>query len=186
MIISVVSLINSQDLLSSLLSISILILTIFNFYLINQKELLDLKIKNLIKILSISFLIVPVIFIVYIIFPRTEVNLKILNTSNNSLGIPDEIALGSFQSFANSSKKVFTLNTKKFDKNELYFRVKVFDYLTPEKTWVATNENILLRRYKDQLAIFDLNFENDQYDIILENHNKKWIPSLKITKFQKD
>ena len=185
LIISVVSLINSQDLLSSLLSISILILTIFNFYLINQKELLDLKIKNLIKILSISFLIVPIIFIVYIIFPRTEVNLKILNTSNNSLGIPDEIALGSFQSFANSSKKVFTLNTKKFDKNELYFRVKVFDFLTAEKTWVATNENILLRRYKDQLAIFDLNFENDQYDIILENHNKKWIPSLKNYKVSK-
>ena len=185
LIVSVVSLINSQDILSSFLSILILILTIFNLYLIHQKELLDLKIKNLIKILSISFLIVPIIFIVYIIFPRTEINLKILNTSKNSLGIPDEIALGSFESFANSSKKVFTLNTTKFEKDELYFRVKVFDYMTPEKTWIATNENVLLKKYKDELAVFGLNPENDQFDIILENHNKKWIPTLKNYKVSK-
>jgi hypothetical protein len=77
-------------------------------YLINQTEIIDLNIKNLIKILSLSLLIVPIVIVIYLIFPRTEVNIKILEASNTNLGIPDEIGLGSFQSFADSTKKYST------------------------------------------------------------------------------
>ena len=141
MVISVVSLINSQDIISSILSLTILILTIINFYFINQNKIIDLNIKNLIKVLSVSFLIFPIIIIIYLIFPRTEINIKILESSNTNLGIPDEIGLGSFQSFADSTKKVFSLNTKKFEQKDLYFRVKTFDYLTPDKTWISSKED---------------------------------------------
>ena len=179
LIISVVSLINSQDIISSILSISILILTIINFYLINQKQIIYLNIKNLIKLLSISFLIFPIIVIIYLIFPRTEINIKILESSNTNLGIPDQIELGSFQSFANSTKKVFTLNTKKFDQKDLYFRVKIFDYLTADKTWISSKEDFLIKNFKQQLTLSKPKLLNSTYDIILENHNKKWVPSLK-------
>ena len=179
LIISVVSLINSQDIISSILSISILILTIINFYLIYQNQIIYLNIKNLIKLLSISFLIFPIIIIIYLIFPRTEINIKILESSNTNLGIPDQIELGSFQSFANSTKKVFTLNTKKFDQKDLYFRVKIFDYLTADKTWISSKEDFLIKNFKQQLTLSKPKLLNSTYDIILENHNKKWVPSLK-------
>ena len=67
------------------------------------------KLHSIIKILSLSLLIVPIVIVIYLIFPRTEVNIKILEASNTNLGIPDEIGLGSFQSFADSTKKVFNL-----------------------------------------------------------------------------
>ena len=179
LIVCVVSLINSQDIISSLLSLGILVTTIINMYLINQTEIIDLNIKNLIKILSLSLLIVPIVIVIYLIFPRTEVNIKILEASNTNLGIPDEIGLGSFQSFADSTKKVFTLNTKKFQQKDLYFRVKTFDYLTPDKTWISSKEDFLLKNFKQQLTLSKPKLLDDSYDIILENHNKKWVPSLR-------
>jgi len=179
LVISVVSLINSQDIISSILSLIILTLTIINFYLINQNKVIDLNFKNLIKVLSVSFLIFPIIIVIYLIFPRTEINIKILESSNTNLGIPDEIGLGSFQSFADSTKKVFTLNTKKFEQKDLYFRVKTFDYLTPDKTWISSKEDFLLKNFKQQLKLSKPKLLDDSYDIILENHNKKWVPSLR-------
>ncbi|MDA8841254.1 DUF3488 and transglutaminase-like domain-containing protein [Candidatus Pelagibacter bacterium] len=179
LIVCVVSLINSQDIISSLLSLGILVTTIINMYLINQTEIIDLNIKNLIKILSLSLLIVPIVIVIYLIFPRTEVNIKILEASNTNLGIPDEIGLGSFQSFADSTKKVFNLNTTKFNQNDLYFRVKTFDFMMPDKTWISSKEDVLFNQFKQQLSISKPEILQDRFDIILENHNKKWIPTLK-------
>ena len=45
MIISVTSLINGQDILSSVISLSIIILSVVNLYLIQQTEVMDFNIK---------------------------------------------------------------------------------------------------------------------------------------------
>ena len=50
MIISITSLINGQDILSSVLALSIIILSVVNLYLIQQKEVMDFNFKNVLRI----------------------------------------------------------------------------------------------------------------------------------------
>ena len=90
---------------------------------------MDFNFKNVLKYLSFGLSIFPVIIIFYLIFPRAEINFRLFNPSGNSLGIPDTIQLGSFEEFSNSDEKVFTLVNQDFKKEDLYFRVKIFDYM---------------------------------------------------------
>ena len=179
LIVCVVTLINSQDIFNSLISFAILIFTIINLYLINQSKVVNFDIKNLITLIGYSLLILPIIAIVYLIFPRTEIDIKLLDNSNTNLGIPNEINLGSFQLFADSSSRVFLLNNDDYNQKDLYFRVKVFDFINKDKTWISTKEDFLLNKYKDQINKNKFNFLEKKYEIILENHNHNWIPTLK-------
>ena len=178
-IVCVVTLINSQDIFNSLISFAILIFTIINLYLINQSKVVNFDIKNLINLIGYSLLILPIIAIVYLIFPRTEIDIKLLDNSNTNLGIPNEINLGSFQLFADSSSRVFLLNNDDYNQKDLYFRVKVFDFINKDNTWISTKEDFLLNKYKDQINKNKFNFLEKKYEIILENHNHNWIPTLK-------
>ena len=87
LIISVASLIKGQDILSTLLSFTIVILVIINMYLIQQKELLDFNIKNVFKYLGFGLSIFPFIIIFYLVFPRAEINFRLFNPASSSLGL---------------------------------------------------------------------------------------------------
>jgi transglutaminase-like putative cysteine protease len=178
MIISITSLINGQDILSSVLALTIIILSVVNLYLIQQREVMDFNFKNVLKYLSFGLSIFPVIIIFYLIFPRAEINFRLFNPSGNSLGIPDTIQLGSFEEFSNSDEKVFTLINQDFKKEDLYFRVKIFDYMEPDKSWRPTSGLYFYNQFKDSLKIKNLNKTSDTYEIILEPYKRRWIPSL--------
>ena len=178
MVISISSLINGQDLFSSTFSLAIIILLVVNLYLIQQRELMDFNFKNVLKYLGFGFSIFPIIIIFYLLFPRTEINFRLFNPSASSLGIPDTIKLGSFENFANSDEKVFTLVNQDFEKKDLYFRVKIFDYLEEDKSWRPTSGYYLYNNYKNSLKIKSFETLEDTYQIILEPYKRKWIPSL--------
>jgi len=182
LIISVASLIKGQDILSTLLSFTIVILVIINMYLIQQKELLDFNIKNIFKYLGFGLSIFPFIIIFYLVFPRAEINFRLFNPASSSLGIPDSINLGSFSEFSNSDEDVFTLINNNFKKDELYFRVKIFDYMEEDKSWRPSSSYYLYDKYKSSFKVVDGRELNQTYQIILEPFKKKWIPSLKNSK----
>ncbi len=182
LIISVASLIKGQDILSTLLSFTIVILVIINMYLIQQKELLDFNIKNVFKYLGFGLSIFPFIIIFYLVFPRAEINFRLFNPVSSSLGIPDSINLGSFSEFSNSEEDVFTLINNNFKKDELYFRVKIFDYMEEDKSWRPSSSYYLFDKYKSSFKVKDGRELNQTYQIILEPFKKKWIPSLKNSK----
>ncbi len=182
LIISVSSLIKGQDILSTLLSFTIVILVIINMYLIQQKELLDFNIKNVFKYLGFGLSIFPFIIIFYLVFPRAEINFRIFNPASSSLGIPDSINLGSFSEFSNSDEDVFTLINNNFKKDELYFRVKIFDYMEEDKSWRPSSSYYLFDKYKSSFKVKDGRDLNQTYQLILEPFKKKWIPSLKNSK----
>ncbi len=182
LIISVASLIKGQDILSTLLSFTIVILVIINMYLIQQKELLDFNIKNVFKYLGFGLSIFPFIIIFYLVFPRAEINFRLFNPVSSSLGIPDSINLGSFSEFSNSEEDVFTLINTNFKKDELYFRVKIFDYMEEDKSWRPSSSYYLFDKYKSSFKVKDGRELNQTYQIILEPFKKKWIPSLKNSK----
>ena len=182
LIISVASLIKGQDILSTLLSFTIVILVIINMYLIQQKELLDFNIKNIFKYLGFGLSIFPFIIIFYLVFPRAEINFRLFNPASSSLGIPDSINLGSFSEFSNSDEDVFTLINNNFKKDELYFRVKVFDYMEEDKSWRPSSSYYMFDKYKSSFKVKDGKELNQTYQIILEPFKKKWIPSLKNSK----
>ena len=101
MIIAVASLIKGQDLFSSFLSLTILITLVVNMYLIQQQEILDFNIKNVLKYLGFGLSIFP--FIIFLFnFSRAEISFRLFDPSANTLGIPDNINLGSFKEFSNS------------------------------------------------------------------------------------
>ncbi len=182
LIISVASLIKGQDILSTLLSFTIVILVIINMYLIQQKELLNFNIKNVFKYLGFGLSIFPFIIIFYLVFPRAEINFRLFNPASSSLGIPDSINLGSFSEFSNSDEDVFTLINNNFKKEELYFRVKIFDYMEEDKSWRPSSNYYLFDKYKSSFKVKDGRDLNQTYQIILEPFKKKWIPSLKNSK----
>ena len=182
LIISVASLIKGQDILSTLLSFTIVILVIINMYLIQQKELLDFNIKNIFKYLGFGLSIFPFIIIFYLVFPRAEINFRLFNPASSSLGIPDSINLGSFSEFSNSDEDVFTLINNNFKKDELYFRVKIFDYMEEDKSWRPSSSYYMFDKYKSSFKVKDGKELNQTYQIILEPFKKKWIPSLKNSK----
>ena len=178
MVLSVVSLISGQDIFSSLISLSIIVLLVINMYLIQQKEVMDFNFKNILKYLGFGLSIFPFIIIFYLIFPRAEINFRLFDPSKSSLGIPDSINLGSFENFANSDEKVFTLVNKNFKKQDLYFRVKIFDYMEEDKSWRTSSPLYLYNNYKNSYKITNAKAIDIKYQVILNPHKKKWIPAL--------
>ena len=178
MVLSVASLISGQDILSSIISLSIIILLVINMYLIQQKEVMDFNFKNILKYLGFGFSIFPIIIIFYLIFPRAEINFRLFDPSKSSLGIPDTIRLGSFESFANSDEKVFTLINQNYKKEDLYFRVKIFDYMEEDKSWRPSSSYYLYNTYKNSIKISGYKAIEEKYQIILEPYKRKWIPVL--------
>ena len=182
MIIAIASLIKGQDILSTLTSFAIVISLVVNMYTIQQKELLNFSIKNVVKYIGFGLSIFPIIIIFYLIFPRAELNIKLFDTSTSSLGIPDTISLGSFNEFSNSDEDVFTLINKNFKQEDLYFRVKIFDYLEKDGSWRPSSNYFLFNKFKDSFKIQNQLDLNKSYQIILEPYKNKWIPSLKNSK----
>ena len=151
-------------------------------YLIQQKEILDFSLKNILKYLGFGLSIFPIIIIFYLVFPRAEVNFRLFDTSASSVGIPDSIDLGSFSQFSNSDEEVFTLINNNFKKEDLYFRVKIFDYMEKDQSWRPSSSYYLFSEFKNSLRIDGNEDLNKNYQIILEPYKKKWIPSLKNSK----
>ena len=184
MIIAVASLINGQDLLSSITSLTIIILSIIYMYLVQQKELMDFNLKNIFKYLAFGFSIFPIIIIFYLVFPRADINFRIFDPSASSLGIPDNINLGSFREFSNSEEPVFTLINKNYKKDQLYFRVKVFDYMEKNRSWRPTSNIYMYNTFKNHTKVYKGQNLGETYEIILEPHKGKWIPSLDNSKLK--
>ena len=95
------------------------------------------------------------------------------------MGIPDTISLGSFSQFSNSDEEIFTLINKGYRQDDLYFRVKVFDYMEDDQSWRPSSSYFLFSKFKYNFKISDKSDLNNSYQIILEPYKKKWIPSLK-------
>ena len=179
MIVAVASLIKDQGIISSFVSFSIIILLVINMYFIQQKELLEFSFKNILKYLGFGLSIFPFIIIFYLIFPRAEINFRLFDNSASSLGIPDTISLGSFSQFSNSDEEIFMLINNGYSQDDLYFRVKIFDYMEENQSWRPSSSYYLFSKFKDDFKISDKIDLNNSYQIILEPYKKKWIPSLK-------
>ena len=184
MIIAVASLIKGQDLFSSITSLTIIILSVVYMYLVQQKELMDFNLKNIFKYLAFGFSIFPIIIIFYLVFPRADINFRIFDPSASSLGIPDNINLGSFREFSNSEEPVFTLINKNYKKDQLYFRVKVFDYMEKDRSWRPTSNIYMYNTFKNHTKVYKGQNLGETYEIILEPHKGKWIPSLANSKLK--
>tara|TARA_B110000305_G_scaffold181487_1_gene201339 strand:- start:873 stop:2783 length:1911 start_codon:yes stop_codon:yes gene_type:complete len=177
--IAISSLIYGQDFISSFISTLIIVFSISHLYLLNQTEILKINFKNLIKLLSLSMITIPFIIIIYLIFPRQEIVINILPSQKNTLGIPDKIQLGTFDRVSNSSKKVFTYKDDFIIEEGLYFRVKIFDILDNKKDWISSKSKKFIKKYKNELLPLSENQKKYKGILILEPHNKKWVPSLK-------
>ena len=140
-------------------------------YLIQQKELLEFSFKNILKYLGFGLSIFPFIIIFYLIFPRAEVNFRLFDNSASSLGIPNTISLGSFSQFSNSDEEIFTLINKGYSQDDLYFRVKIFDYMQDNQSWRPSSSYFLFNKFKDNFKISDKIDLNNSYQIILEPYN---------------
>ena len=184
MIIAVASLIKGQDLFSSINSLTIIILSVVYMYLVQQKELMDFNLKNIFKYLAFGFSIFPIIIIFYLVFPRADINFRIFDPSASSLGIPDNINLGSFREFSNSEEPVFTLINKNYKKDQLYFRVKVFDYMEKNRSWRPTSNIYMYNTFKNHTKVYKGQNLGETYEIILEPHKGKWIPSFDNSKLK--
>ena len=174
------TLLYGQDLISSINSLLIIILSIIQLYSLNQQKVLSLNLKYLFRYLVFGLSILPIIAIIYLIFPRAEINLKLFETKQNNLGIPDKISLGSFENISNSDEDVFIFTSEENNKREkYYFRVKVFNLIDRERNWVSTNDQALLSKYAKNIKVNQANIENKIYGrLILNPHEKKWIPKL--------
>ena len=181
-VVAVASLIKGQDLISSATSLIIIILSIINMYLVQQKEVMDFNFKNILKYLGFGLSIFPFIIIFYLLFPRAEVNFRLFDPSASSLGIPDSINLGSFREFSNSEEPVFTLINKNYNKDDLYFRVKIFDYMEKDKSWRPTSNIYMYNTFKNHIKINKGQNIEETYEIILEPYKGRWIPSLSNSK----
>ena len=119
--------------------------------------------------------------------PRAEINLKLFETKQNNLGIPDKISLGSFENISNSDEDVFIFTSEVKNKVEkYYFRVKVFNLIDKEKNWVSTDDQVLLSNYTKNIKINQTNIDDNKIygRLILNPHEKKWIPKLSNQNFK--
>ena len=180
--IAISSLIYGQDFISSFISSLIIIFSIAHLYLLNQTEILKINFKNLIKLSSISMITIPFIIVIYLIFPRQEISISLLPSQKNTMGIPDKIQLGTFDRVSNSSKKIFTYKDNFTIEENLYFRVKIFDILNNKKDWVSSKNKKLNEEYENNFIPLDESQEKYRGKLIIQPHNKKWLPSLKNTR----
>ena len=183
--IGISSLLYGQDLMSSTLSFLIIMLSIIQLYSLNQSKIIRLNIKYLIKYLLFSLSIFPIIAVIYLVFPRTEINIKLFETKQNNLGIPDKISLGSFENISNDDEEVFIYVPNILEKKDkYYFRVKTFNILDNEYNWISTDHKVLLQQFARDIKYSEnINNENKFGRLILNSHEKKWIPKLANYKF---
>ena len=179
------TLIYGQDLISSFSSFLIIILSIINLYSLNQTKLISINLKNIFKYLTFALSIIPIIALVYLIFPRTEINFKLFETKTNQLGIPEKISLGSFQNISDSEETVFIFTSNSEDlSKKYYFRVKVFDILNDSKDWISTDYSFLLKNYSKDIKLKKIVEDKDNSsDLIIFSNEKKWLPKLKNYEF---
>ena len=178
--LAVSSLIYGQDLISSFLSFIIILLSIIHLYCLNQTKILKLNLNNLFRYLIFALSIIPIIAIIYFVFPRAELNIKLFETKKNQLGIPDKISLGSFQNISDSEENVFIFKTNIQDEvQKYYFRVKVFDKLSISKDWLNSEYKILLAQFKNSFKVSNTIEKQDvDASLIMFPHEKKWFPKL--------
>ena len=125
---------------------------------------------------------IPFIIVIYLIFPRQEISISLLPSQKNTMGIPDKIQLGTFDRVSNSSKKIFTYKDNFTIEENLYFRVKIFDILNNKKDWVSSKNKKLNEEYENNFIPLDESQEKYRGKLIIQPHNKKWLPSLKNTR----
>ena len=178
--LAVSSLIYGQDLISSFLSFIIILLSIIHLYSLNQTKILKLNLNNLFRYFIFALSIIPIIAIIYFVFPRAELNIKLFETKKNQLGIPDKISLGSFQNISDSEENVFIFKTNIQDEDQkYYFRVKVFDKLSISKDWLNSEYKILLAQFKNSFKVSNTIEKQDvDASLIMFPHEKKWFPKL--------
>ena len=174
------TLLYGQDLISSVNSLIIIIISIIQIYSLNQREVLSLNLNYLFRYLVFGLSILFIVSIIYLIFPRAEINLKLFETKQNNLGIPDKISLGSFENISNSDEEVFIFTpTGKSKIEKFYFRVKVFNIIDLDQNWISTDAQALLDKYAKKIKIKKSNINKDIYGrMILNPHEKKWVPKL--------
>jgi len=178
--LAVSSLIYGQDLISSFLSFIIILLSIIHLYSLNQTKILKLNLNNLFRYLIFALSIIPIIAIIYFVFPRAELNIKLFETKKNQLGIPDKISLGSFQNISDSEENVFIFKTNiQNEDQKYYFRVKVFDKLSISKDWLNSEYKILLAQFKNSFKVSNpIEKQDVDASLIMFPHEKKWFPKL--------
>ena len=178
--LAVSSLIYGQDLISSFLSFIIILLSIIHLYSLNQTKILKLNLNNLFRYFIFALSIIPIIAIIYFVFPRAELNIKLFETKKNQLGIPDKISLGSFQNISDSEENVFIFKTNIQDEvQKYYFRVKVFDKLSISKDWLNSEYKILLAQFKNSFKVSNpIEKQDVDASLIMFPHEKKWFPKL--------
>ena len=180
--LTISSLIYGQDFLSSINSFLLMLVSIIHLYSLNQKKILNINTKYLFKYLSISLLILPIMALVYFIFPRYEINIKIFDTQKNTLGIPETLKLGSFTDISDNDQTVFIYNNdqNKTSNNPLYFRVKIFDLMNNDKLWITTpHENIKFHYVNTHKLLKNDNPSIKEAKILIYPNDKTWLPVLK-------
>jgi transglutaminase-like putative cysteine protease len=177
--LTVSNLINNQNIISSVLGASSSVLIVILLYQINQKEFVSINLGNLKRFLIIILVTVPTIIITYLIFPRTEVNISLFNNKIKNLGIPDKISLGTFQDITQDDQIVFSATFKQSVKQKnLYFRVKTFSFLDAKKDWLPINTQLIFKDNLSYKAETQLDPDFLDYSIIIEGHDKNWVPVL--------
>ena len=180
--LTISSLIYGQDFLSSINSILLMLVSIIHLYSLNQKKVIKINTKYIFKYLSITLLILPIIALIYFVFPRYEINIKIFDTKVNTLGIPDYLELGTFTDISSNKQKIFQYKNdqNKNKNNSLYFRVKIFDLINDKKFWITTPLNNIYLQYENTYKLEKNNktLINDREIIIFPN-DKIWLPVLK-------
>ena len=180
--LTISSLIYGQDFLSSINSFLLMIVSIIHLYSLNQKKILNINTKYIFQYLSISLLILPIIALIYFIFPRYEINIKIFDNKVNTLGIPNFLELGTFTDISSNKQKVFQYkNDQNKDKNNpLYFRVKIFDLINVNKFWITTPLQNIYMQYDNTYKLKKNNKTSiNNGEIIIFPNDKTWLPVLK-------
>ena len=180
--LTISSLIYGQDFLSSINSFLLMLVSIIHLYSLNQKKILNINTKYLFKYLSISLLILPIMALVYFIFPRYEINIKIFDTQKNTLGIPETLKLGSFTDISDNDQTVFIYNSgqNRTNNNPLYFRVKIFDLINDAKFWITTPKNNIVKHFgKTHKIKKNDNLFIEEGKILIYPNDKTWLPVLK-------
>ena len=179
--LSVSSLIYGQDFISSINSLLLMLLSIIHLYSINQQEVIQLNFKYIGKYSLIGIIALIIILIIYLLFPRYELNIKLFESVQNNLGIPDKIELGSFSEISNNEEIVFIYDTLENKiKDPLYFRVKIFDLLDDQRSWISTPKEAFDVNYNNDYKINKSDkLTNNQSKLIVYPTNKTWLPTLK-------
>ena len=179
--LSVSSLIYGQDFISSINSLLLMLLSIIHLYSINQQEVIQLNFKYIGKYSLIGIIALIIILIIYLLFPRYELNIKLFESAQNNLGIPDKIELGSFSEISNNEEIVFIYDTLENKiKDPLYFRVKIFDLLDDQRSWISTPKEAFDVNYNNDYKINKSDkLTNNQSKLIVYPTNKTWLPTLK-------